>query len=159
MSSPVTPFSQSALPSKSLLSRQDSSAIEAGVDDKPMNGGPRGPGDMQPGTRKALHTVIRRIFERCFQEGAYRQVVGIAVEARNLEVLREIISRAGQDSDRSNKSKGRTQTGKREEIMDYLLEICMNVVQERALRNQVRVKLIQVCPHHLTSQTDPSTHP
>ena len=60
--------------------------------------------------------------------------MGIAVEARNLDVLRQVILRAskddlGQDGDATQKS---------EELMDYVLEICMNVVQERGLRNEVR---------------------
>ena len=135
--SPVTPFSQSALPSKSLLSRQDSSAVETSSDNAPMNGAPIGPTGLQPATRKSLQAIIRRIFERCFQEGAYRQVVGIAVEARNLGILKETIARATQDGEKALKARGRAQGGRREELMDYLLDICMNVVQERGLRNEV----------------------
>lgn len=89
-------------------------------------------------TQKSLHNVIRRIFERCFQEGAYRQVVGIAVEARNLDILRETISRATSDAGRNaGKLRGSQSGGKREELMDYLLEICMDVIQERQMRDDV----------------------
>lgn len=86
-------------------------------------------------TQKALNAVIRRIFEKCFQEGAYRQVVGIAVEARNLDVLREAITRSSDGNGRSTKA---TTQQDGDEIMDYLLDICMNVVQERGLRDEVR---------------------
>lgn len=134
MTSPVTPFSQSALPSKSLLSRRDT---EGSTETPNMNGAPPTPYSLQPSLQKSLHTIIRRIFERCFQEGAYRQVVGIAVEARNLDVLRETITRADAESEKSSKSKTASKTGKREELMDYLLDICMNIVQERGLRNEV----------------------
>jgi len=67
------------------------------------------------------------LFESCFAVGAYHQVVGIAIEARKLEVLRDVILRASQEG----------KTGKGEDIMEYVLDICMNVVQERGLRNEV----------------------
>lgn len=87
---------------------------------------------MPKGIQKNLQQVIRRIFERCFQEGLYRQVVGISVEARNLDTLRESITRASADTSKASKGLGR-----REELMEYLLDICMNVIQERGLRNDI----------------------
>ena len=139
MTSPTTPFSQSALPSKSLLSRQDSSTFN-----------PSAPGSGNPGVtgpqptslvlprhvQKSLQTVIRRLFEICFAVDAYHQVVGIAIEARNLEVLREVILRASQEGKTGKKSASEG-SGKGEDIMEYVLDICMNVVQERGLRYEV----------------------
>lgn len=92
------------------------------------------PVQLAKGTQKNLQAVIRRIFERCFQEGLYKQVVGISVEARNLETLRESVIRAG----------GKEKAGKREELMDYLLDICMNVVQERGLRNEILQLILDI---------------
>jgi len=101
-------------------------------------GGVASPTSLKPGTQKALQSVIRRIFERCFQEGAFHQVVGIAVEAKSLEMLRETITRANETGGDSGKSRSREKSGRQEELMDYLLDICMNVIQERSLRNEVR---------------------
>lgn len=126
----TTPFSQSTLPSKSLLSREESNRQEPS---QMEDGGPltvttsSRSVDLPKSTHKSLQSVIRRIFERCFKEGLFRQVVGIAVEAKNLETLRETVLRAG----------GKEKSGKREELMDYLLGLCMNVVQERGLRNEI----------------------
>jgi 26S proteasome regulatory subunit N2 len=64
-------------------------------------------------------------------------VVGIAIEARNLDVLRESIIRASQDEKKAGKKPAQGSTTKSEELMDYVLDICMNVVQERGLRNEV----------------------
>lgn len=61
-------------------------------------------------------------------------MVGIAVEARNLDVLREAVTRASKASEDSTKAAG---TPGKDELMDYLLEICMNVVQERILRDEI----------------------
>ena len=71
--------------------------------------------------------------ESCYQLGAYRHVVGIAVEARNMEVLREAILRSSKDE----QSKGKKASTV--DLTEYVLDICMNVVQERGLRNEVRM--------------------
>jgi 26S proteasome regulatory subunit N2 len=134
--SPTTPFSQSTLPSKSLLSRPS-------IENVAEVSGPEGkstataiPDDF---TEAALQKVIERLFESCLQEGRYRQVVGIAVEAQNLEVLRRVIKRA---SDDEKKSRGKQvdaegTPGPTEELMEYVLDICMGVVQERSLRSEI----------------------
>lgn len=135
--SPTTPFSQSTLPSKSLLSRDlantwDSNAPGGG------NAGVAGahphPLTLSTTVKKNLQSVIRRIFESCYEEGEYKQVVGIAVEARNIEVLREAIQKSSQEE----KAKGKQgASGQTYELLEYVLDICMNVVQERGLRNEI----------------------
>ena len=88
-------------------------------------------------TQVALQKVIERLFESCLREGRYRQVVGIAVEARNLEVLRRVIQRASDDEKRSRGKQAENTAGPAEELMEYVLNICMGVVQERGLRTQI----------------------
>lgn len=137
LTSPVTPFSQSALPSKSLLSRQNTAAsLEPGLAVEGEEGSPEAI-IQQRGLQKQLNAIIERLFEKCFQEKRYRQVVGIAVEARNLEILRRVILRAAKDEQQDNGEA----TKKGEELMEYVLEICMSIVQERGLRNEI-LKLI-----------------
>jgi len=139
MTSPTTPFSQSALPSKSLLSRQDSSTFDpsaSGGGNAGVAGSHSSPLVLSRQVQRNLQAVILRLFESCFAVGAYHQVVGIAIEARNLEVLREVILRASQDG-KVGKKPAAEGSGKGEEIMEYVLDICMNVVQERGLRNEV----------------------
>lgn len=140
LASPITPFSQSALPSKSLLSREDSSTFDPTV---PGGGNAGVPGAhptpmvLQRNVQKNLQNTIRRIFESCYESGDYKQVVGIAIEARNLDVLKESILRASQDEKKQGKKPAQGTASKSEELMDYVLDICMNVVQERGLRNEV----------------------
>ncbi|KAJ9661094.1 proteasome regulatory particle base subunit [Coniosporium apollinis] len=140
MTSPTTPFSQSTLPSKSLLSRQDSSTFDPsmpGGGNAGIQGSHPAPLALDRGVQKNLQAIIRRIFESCYQEGSYRQVVGIAIEARNLEVLREVILRASQDEKQQGKRPSNGAPGKSEELIEYILDICMNVVEERSLRNAI----------------------
>ena len=141
LASPTTPFSQSTLPSRSLLSRQDSSTT---FDPSLPGGGNAGvPGAhpspliLQRGIQKQLHTVIEQLFERCYKEGRYYQVVGIAIEARNLEKLRQAILRASDDQAKNKAISREDSIDVGKDLMEYVLEICMGVVQERGLRNEV----------------------
>ncbi|KAF2751752.1 26S proteasome regulatory complex, non-ATPase subcomplex, Rpn2/Psmd1 subunit [Sporormia fimetaria CBS 119925] len=140
MTSPITPFSQSALPSKSLLSRQNSDTWESAV----AGGGNAGvagthpaPLILQRNVQKNLQATIRRIFESCYENGDFKQVVGIAIEARNLDILRETFLRASQSDKKQGKKLASGSTSKSEELMDYVLSICMEIVQERGLRNEI----------------------
>ena len=134
LTSPVTPFSQSVLPSKSLLSRQNTVSFDptqAGVELGEIGSPERI--IQQRGLQKALTRVIESLFETCFQEKRYRQVVGVALEARNLDILRRVIKRAGEDERKENGEA----TKQGEELIEYVLDICMSVVQERGLRNEI----------------------
>ena len=142
LASPTTPFSQSTLPSRSLLSRQDTSTAfdpsgSAGSNPS-VSGSHPSQLVLQGGILKQLHSVIEQLFERCYREGRYRQVVGIAVEARNLEKLRQAITRAGKDQLKNKNTSKEEAVDQGEELMEYVLDICMGVIQERSLRNEVR---------------------
>ncbi|RDW89726.1 26S proteasome regulatory subunit rpn2 [Coleophoma cylindrospora] len=133
LTSPTTPFSQSTLPSKSLLSRQSTDTLL----EPPTPGAQDGKGGLpNRATQDRLLKVIERLFESCMREGRYRQVVGIAVEARNLDVLRRVIKRASEDEKKS-RGKQVEGAGPTEELMEYVLDICMGVVQERGLRTDI----------------------
>ncbi|PWY86021.1 putative 26S proteasome regulatory subunit Rpn2 [Aspergillus heteromorphus CBS 117.55] len=134
LTSPITPFSQSALPSKSLLSRQEVPGADAdedvGVKDVET------PLVLKRGVQGQLHAIIDRLFEQCFLQKRYRQVIGIAIEAKSLDVLRRTIIRASEDEKKQHGESRRS-----EELMEYVLEICMGIVQERGFRNEI-LKLI-----------------
>ncbi|KAF1841450.1 26S proteasome regulatory complex, non-ATPase subcomplex, Rpn2/Psmd1 subunit [Cucurbitaria berberidis CBS 394.84] len=140
LASPITPFSQSALPSKSLLSREDSSTFDPTV---PGGGNAGVPGAhptpmvLQRNVQKSLQSTVRRIFESCYESGNYKQVVGIAIEARNLDVLRDSIIRASQNEKKKGKKPASDSPSESEELIEYVLDICMNVVQERGFRNEI----------------------
>ena len=141
LTSPVTPFTQSALPSKSLLSRENTVTFDptqAGVEIGEVGSPERI--IQERGLQKALTRVIESLFETCFQEKRYRQVVGIALEARNLDILRRVIKRAADDERKENGEA----TRKGEELMEYVLDICMSVVQERGLRNEILKVILEL---------------
>ncbi|RMZ79157.1 hypothetical protein DV738_g3530, partial [Chaetothyriales sp. CBS 135597] len=130
LASPITPFSQTVMAPKSLLSRHNTAAtFEPGLD--AADEGSAEAIIQKRGLHKQLNRVVELLFDKCFREKRYGQVVGIAVEARNLEVLRRTILRAAKDDNQD----------KAEELIEYVLNICMSVVQERGLRNDI-LKLI-----------------
>ena len=138
--SPTTPFSQSTLPSKSLLSRASTDNTILDPTFQPATKEGRSSSIVQipdQPTQVALQRVIERLFESCLREGRYRQVVGIAVEAKNLEVLRRVIKRASEDEKRSKGKSQESGPGPAEDLMEYVLGICMDVVQERSLRTEI----------------------
>ncbi|KAK3305642.1 armadillo-type protein [Chaetomium strumarium] len=137
--SPTTPFSQSTLPSKSLLSRASVDNTILDPTFQPTKEG-RSASVAQitdDSTWSALESAIERLFESCLKEGRYRQVVGIAVEAKNLHVIRRVIKRASEEGKRSQTKAPEGIQGPAEELMDYALGICMDVVQERSLRTEI----------------------
>ena len=124
LTSPTTPFSHSTLPSRSLLSRQDSLGSDQGLQFDTNFPDSLNQRELQ----KQLLNTIDRLFTRCFDQGRYRQVVGIAVEAKRLDVVRTTIQRASEDKRRPKEGA---------ELLEYVLDICMDVVQERGLRIEV----------------------
>lgn len=141
--SPTTPFSQSTLPSKSLLSRDSVDNTIYDPSFEPATGKEGRQGSVieltDSKTKKALGQVIERIFSNCLRDGQYRQVIGIAIEAKNLVVLRRVIKRAADDA-KAAKGKAVSEDAAQastDNLMDYILSICMDVVQERKFRTQL----------------------
>ncbi|CDM26626.1 hypothetical protein DTO013E5_4666 [Penicillium roqueforti] len=138
LTSPITPFSKSALPSKSLLSRAEVPGVDAahpGGDDTSVQHEENSL-VLKRGVQGQLQTVIEQLFEACFRQKRYRQVIGIAIEAKNLDVLRMAILRASSDEKQEDGDSHGS-----EELMEYVLDICMGIVQERAFRSEI-LKLI-----------------
>jgi 26S proteasome regulatory subunit N2 len=151
--SPTTPFSQSTLPSKSLLSRAstDNTIIEPSFDT------PRRQhrslsialSHNEVDTRRAIDSVIERLYARCLQQGRYKQVVGIAVEAKRLDVVARVIREAG-----GNELGDDEGPGPAEELMDYCLGICMDVVQERAFRDEILQLVLDILSSSTVREPD-----
>lgn len=138
--SPTTPFSHTTLPPKSLLSRAslDNTILDATF--QPVVKQARSSSIAQlpdQETKVSLRRVVERLFESCLKQGRYRQVVGIAVEAKNLEVLLRVIKRASEDEKRSKTRQQGGLQGSAKELMEYALGICMDIVQERGFRTQI----------------------
>ncbi|KAI1800328.1 26S proteasome regulatory complex, non-ATPase subcomplex, Rpn2/Psmd1 subunit [Daldinia bambusicola] len=147
--SPTTPFSQSTLPSKSLLSRASTENAILEPSFEPQKKQHRSSSialtHNELDTRRAIDSVIERLFESCLREKRYQQVVGIAVEAKRLDVVSKVIQRADDDYKRNKgKSTQEDAMGPAEELLDYCLNICMDVVQERAFRDDILQLILDI---------------
>ncbi|KAI0170035.1 26S proteasome regulatory subunit rpn2 [Pestalotiopsis sp. NC0098] len=158
--SPTTPFSQSTLPSKSLLSRvsTDNTIIETSFEQpkKQHRSSSIALTHNELDTRRAIDNVIERLYANCIKEGRYKQVVGIAVEAKRLDVVARVIKEAGDEHDRS-KGKGKSDEeapGSAEELMDYCLNICLDVVQERAFRDEILQLVLDILSSNKVKEPD-----
>ncbi|KAH7324363.1 armadillo-type protein [Stachybotrys elegans] len=138
--SPTTPFSQTTLPPKSLLSRDSVENTILDATFQPVNKEGKSASLAQlpdHAAGLALQRVIERLFGSCLDTGRYKQVVGIAIEAKNLDVLRRVIKRANEDEKRSKAKAQEGQQGAADDLMDYALGICMDIVQERSFRTEI----------------------
>ncbi|KAL7274550.1 proteasome regulatory particle base subunit [Rhizina undulata] len=100
-----------------------------------------------------LQDIVERMFRKCFEAEDYKPAIGIAIEARRLDVVAEGIKLA---SERSKDRKGKEKEGEEEkdsgaELMEYVLEISMGVVQEMGLRE----KLLRLLVNLFLSQPSP----
>lgn len=75
-----------------------------------------------------LEGVVNRMFERCFHDGQHKQALGIALEARRLDIVRASIA----------------SSGKPVAMLSYCLSVCMTVVQNKAFRNAVLDVVVQL---------------
>ncbi|KAG4263962.1 26S proteasome regulatory subunit N2 [Fusarium proliferatum] len=137
--SPTTPFSQTTLPPKSLLSRDsiDNTMVEATFQPAFKQGRSGSIAELPDQATSSLQRVVERLFESCLEQGRYRQVVGIAVEAKKLDVLRSVIKRASDDEKKAKANPLENSPGPAEDLMEYTLGICMDIVQERAFRTEI----------------------
>ncbi|EFY97637.1 proteasome/cyclosome and HEAT repeat protein [Metarhizium robertsii] len=138
--SPTTPFSHTTLPPKSLLSRTslDNTILDATFQPVVKQGRSGSIAELpNRDIEDSLQRVIERLFASCLKQGRYRQVVGIAVEARNLEVLRRVIKQASEDEKNARSKSQDGLQGPAEELMEYTLGICMDIVQERSFRTEI----------------------
>lgn len=68
-----------------------------------------------------LEAISRRMFQRCFEDGEYKQAVGIALESRDLTILKEALAKSGNLY----------------QMLEYTLEVSMTLVLNKHFRNQV----------------------
>lgn len=114
---------------------------------------------LKRGVQGQLQAVIERLFEDCFRQKRYRQVIGIAIEAKSLDVLRNTVIRASEDEKKQHGESRRS-----EELLEYVLDICMGIVQERGFRNEVCLAYVCSFLTHVANPVgsfslDPQTHP
>ncbi|KAF9101602.1 proteasome regulatory particle base subunit [Mortierella sp. GBA35] len=72
-----------------------------------------------------LQAVVEKMFDRCYQDGEYKQAVGIALEAHRLDVVEHSIKAGGASV-----------------ILPYVYDLTMTVVLDQAYRNTLLQLLV-----------------
>lgn len=85
----------------------------------------RAEGDESQVIDPRLQDVVERMFQRCSDDGEYEQAIGIALEARRIDVIENMIER-----------------GSPEKLLPYVQDVCMTLVQNLEFRNQVYIIII-----------------
>jgi len=75
-----------------------------------------------------LKDIVERMFNRCFQDGEYKQALGIAIESRRVDKLREAI----------------TKSGKVHEMLLYCFDVAMNLITSRDFRQTLLITLVDL---------------
>lgn len=68
-----------------------------------------------------MEGIVERMFERCYADGEYTQAMGIALEARRLDKVKETIEQA---TDKAS-------------LLKYTFDVCQTLVSSRETRLQV----------------------
>jgi 26S proteasome regulatory subunit N2 len=76
-----------------------------------------------------LQAVVERIFKRCFDDKEFKQVIGLALESRRLDVVEAAIKQ-----------------GDAADLLHYTLNVAMTLVQNLTFRNQVCFRMTLNCP-------------
>ncbi|KAI9101952.1 armadillo-type protein [Phlyctochytrium arcticum] len=67
-----------------------------------------------------LENIVQRMFQRCYDDGEYKQAIGIALETMRLDILQEAATK-----------------GDAQSLLSYVLEAAMTIVQNLSFRNEV----------------------
>ncbi|KAJ3088234.1 proteasome regulatory particle base subunit [Quaeritorhiza haematococci] len=76
---------------------------------------------------KRLEEVVERMFQRCFDDKEYKQAIGIALESLRLDIIEKAIKQ-----------------GNAKELLAYLTEASMTIVQNLDFRNKVLRLLVKL---------------
>ncbi|KNC97437.1 proteasome regulatory particle base subunit RPN2 [Spizellomyces punctatus DAOM BR117] len=76
---------------------------------------------------RRLEDIVQRMFQRCYDDGEYKQAIGIALETNRLDVLEETVLK-----------------GDAQALLSYLLDAAMTIVQNLHFRNEVLRLLVKL---------------
>ncbi|CAO3682175.1 unnamed protein product [Umbelopsis ramanniana] len=74
-----------------------------------------------------LQSIVERMFQRCIDDGEYKQAIGIALESKRLDVVEDVISK-----------------GNPHELLSFVIEVSMTLVQNLQFRNEVLRLLVKL---------------
>ncbi|CCX33138.1 armadillo-type protein [Pyronema domesticum] len=89
-----------------------------------------------------LQDIVERMFRKCYEEEDYKPAIGIAIEAKRLDVVEEGIKLAGSRHQKLIAGGDTQETDMAVELMEYVLDIAMVEVEEISLRESLLRMLV-----------------
>jgi len=77
---------------------------------------------------KELENIVERMFNRCFEDKEYKQAVGIALEARRLDILERCVKQSEQQK----------------ELLAYIFKVAMELITSREFRQAVLRSVVKL---------------
>ncbi|KAF3909252.1 hypothetical protein ABW20_dc0105233 [Dactylellina cionopaga] len=93
-----------------------------------------------------LTEVVERMFQKCYDNDDYKPALGVAIESYRLDIIEQGIRLAGErqrGADSKQAVNGET-FDRASELMEFVLELTMNVVQEIDLREKLLRLLVDL---------------
>lgn len=114
-----------------ILSRQDKNKADDPGGDTKSSKGDDNEDDISFGEEFAtqLETIVESMFQRCFNDGSYEQALGIALEARRVDMVRASIQQSGSG---------------RSDMLVHAFDLCQSVVSSRTWRREVLTVLVDI---------------
>merc|ERR1739846_235765 len=75
-----------------------------------------------------MEGIVNRMFQKCFEDKQFKQAMGIAIEARRIDIFVKSIEKAEN----------------REEMLSYAFRVVMNFQQSRSFRGELLRNLIKL---------------
>ncbi|KAK5645712.1 hypothetical protein RI129_004176 [Pyrocoelia pectoralis] len=75
-----------------------------------------------------LEAIVNRMFQRCLDDGQYRQALGLALETRRMDIFEAAI----------------TQSDDVASMLSYSFQVAMSLIQNRGFRNSVLRSLVEL---------------
>nr|XP_039249968.1 26S proteasome non-ATPase regulatory subunit 1-like [Styela clava] len=84
--------------------------------------------EMKPDIDTRLEAIVNRMFEKCLADGQFKQAVGIAIEARRMDVFEQAVKLAPNLND----------------MLAYCLKLCTQVIEHKGLREKIFRLLVRL---------------
>jgi len=85
-------------------------------------------GTLPPEIDSRLEAIVDRMFDNCLEAGNYKQAIGIAIEARRLDVFEKAVRLTPDLS----------------EMLSYCTHLCTRVIQHKGLREDILLLLVRL---------------
>jgi 26S proteasome regulatory subunit N2 len=87
-----------------------------------------------------LEEIVQRMFEKCLINEQYKQLIGIALESRRLDVFRQAVTTCKRRESEGDKPVGTTSL----DLLSYAMSVCLKFIDNREWRDGVMRAIVDL---------------